>query len=336
MEIVLFFRNPTIGPSLNKFLDPVIPEIKKEASVKIIHQPSPNSKIIDIIKNGIYTFKHRAKNGGINHITGDTHYLTYFLPRKRTIVTVHDIGLIDILKPPKRWIWHFFWINSLKRAAKIVCVSEKTKIEILKHTKIKEDKFEVIPNVLKDYFKPNKKEFNTEKPRILHIGIGPNKNLLRTIKALNSINCHLRIIGHLNDKEIFAALKENNIDYTIAYNLTTEEIINEYNNCDILNFPSTFEGFGLPITEAQTVGRNVITSNIEPTKSVAGKGAILIDPYNIPSIRDGYLKIISDEQLRQNLINEGFENIKRFDKDTIANQYINTYKSVYIKQQQTF
>ena len=63
-------------------------------------------------------------------------------------------------------------------------------------------------------------------------------------------------------------------------------MIQEYKDADLISFPSTFEGFGMPIIEGQAVGRPVITSNIEPMVSVAADAAILVDPFNIESIRE--------------------------------------------------
>ena len=80
---------------------------------------------------------------------------------------------------------------------------------------------------------------------------------------MNGIDCHLRIIGKI-DINIQTLLDENKIDYTNAFNLSDNEIIEEYKKCDIVNFPSTHEGFGMPIIEGQAIGRVVLTSDLSP------------------------------------------------------------------------
>lgn len=93
-------------------------------------------------------------------------------------------------------------------------------------------------------------------------------------------------------------------------------------------FVSTFEGFGLPVIEAQGTGRPLITSNIQPMKEVAGDAAYFADPFDTSSIRNGVLKIIHDQHYRQSLIEKGLMNVKRFAPEKIAMQYQELYKKV--------
>jgi glycosyltransferase involved in cell wall biosynthesis len=89
-------------------------------------------------------------------------------------------------------------------------------------------------------------------------------------------------------------------------------------NCTGVVFPSLYEGFGLPIVEAQAVGRPVITSNLWSMPEIAGEGACIVDPYDVQSIKSGLMRVINDTEYRENLINKGFENVRRFDEEKIA------------------
>ena len=84
----------------------------------------------------------------------------------------------------------------------------------------------------------------------------------------------------------------------------------------------------MPIIEAQATGRVVITSNIEPMKSIAGETAHLVDPYRVESIREGIIKVINDEAYRENLIKKSQINIKRFCVERVAEEYNKLYDQI--------
>ena len=189
----------------------------------------------------------------------------------------------------------------------------------------------VIPNPVDPGFVYAPKVFNAQHPRILQIGTVERKNLLRTIEALKDLRCHLRIIGNLN-KRALQLLNEFHIEYSNASNLTHAEIIEEYRKADIVNFPSTFEGFGMPVIEGQATGRVVVTSNISPMKEVAGEGAYLVDPYSVESIREAYTAILGSPSLRDNLLRKGQENVKKYRAENIACQYLRVYAEITNKK----
>jgi glycosyltransferase involved in cell wall biosynthesis len=91
---------------------------------------------------------------------------------------------------------------------------------------------------------------------------------------------------------------------------------------------STFEGFGMPIVEANCVERVVLTSNISSMPEVAGNAACLVNPYAIEDIRAGFLKIIHDASYREQLIKNGRQNRQRFDESLIAASYYKLYQLI--------
>ena len=144
--------------------------------------------------------------------------------------------------------------------------------------------------------------------------------MIRIIHAIHDLDIHLSIIGSISIENT-ELLDKFGVNYSNSINLTDEEIFAKYVESDMLVFPSTYEGFGLPIIEAQTVGRPVITSNNTSMPWVAGSAACLVDPYSIDSIRSGIVKIMQDSQYRNKLVEHGFENSKRFHPDHIAKMY---------------
>ena len=326
VEITYFHRNQRSGYSINKVSQTYIREIEKKYKVEQFYVPCNRADPVSCLRNIIFVYRHRNKNK-LNHITGGISYCILALIKCKTILTIHDTYSIICEKNKiKKIIYKILWYKiPLKKATKIVCISGNTKLEILKIFKRLD--IRIIYNAIDQLFKPINKEFNKESPVILHFGTGWGKNLENTIYALYSINCHLNIIGVITEEQK-NILQKGNVDYSVKTNLTDDEIINEYNNCDIVSICSYIEGFGMPIIEAQAVGRAVITSKIEPMTEVAGNGALFVNPDNIYEIRDGILKIIEDDNLRKTIIENGYRNIERFNPVIMARQYINLYKEI--------
>lgn len=268
--------------------------------------------------------------GDVNHITGDIHFAALLLKKQKTILTVHDCVSVMYARGFKRALLKFFWFTlPIKRVEYVTVVSEKTKDELLALVHFPEERITVIPDCISDRFSYiPKHDFNKEKPRILHVGTTVNKNLIRVCKALNGIDSVLDIVGPLDDAQL-QALKENNITYENAVNISEDALIQKYIDADIVVFVSTYEGFGMPILEAQTVGRALLTSNISPMKEVAGNGAFFADPFDVTSIREGFLKIISDDISRETSINNGLKNILKYKPEYIAKEYSKLYQKVY-------
>ncbi len=264
----------------------------------------------------------------INHITGDVNILAYLLRKKRTVLSIMDCGSL-LRDHGWRRPFHrlFFWVLPVKRCSYFTVISEKTKEEVLSLLPCNPAHIRVIHIPVSDDFQPSPREFNARKPVILQVRTWENKNIARVASALKGIPCHLRIVGELSPTQE-SALEGNSIEYSHVSGITNEEMVAEYVKSDMLIFASTYEGFGMPITEANAVGRPVVTSNIPPMTEVAGDAACLVNPFDVNSIRTGILRIIEDREYRQDLVNRGFENVKRFSPLIIASQYAELYEEI--------
>ena len=269
----------------------------------------------------------KSPNADVFHITGDTHFLIWGVPsRKRKVLTIHDVGFLHESSGMKHSIFKFFWlIGPMRKADAVTTVSTATKNDILRFFPTWRKKIHVIPTVIDTRFTFHEKAFNVECPTILLLGSAPNKNLRRVLEATKGLNVHISIIAQLNEEEM--KLLEGQ-SYELASSLSFEELIQKYRQADILMLCSTLEGFGMPIIEAQAIGRAVITSNCSSMPEVAGNGALLVDPLSVQSMREGLQKLISDKDLREELIQEGFKNVKRFDPKTISDKYFELYQSL--------
>ncbi len=266
-----------------------------------------------------------GKQGDVNHITGDVHFLALFLPKKKTILTIHDCWFMRHPSAVARCIFKWFWLKlPIQRSSIITAVSEATKKEIVFYSGCDPRKIRVINTTVPLKFTADSKEFNKTKPVILQVGTVENKNLERLIPALEGISCVLHIIGKLSDNQI-KLLERHKIEYRNAYSISDEEMFDAYKSCDILAFVSTLEGFGMPIIEANRVERVVVTANISSMPEIAGNSACLVDPYDIYSIREGVLKVVNEDEYRKQLIINGRDNKNKFLPEKIAEQYYCLY-----------
>lgn len=267
--------------------------------------------------------------GDVNHITGDVFHLALVLDSSKTVITVHDIGHYErTLQGIKKYAWKYWMYNlPFSNCRFITTISEFTKKKILQHTSANPQKIKVIYNPAPSDFAFSPKEFNSSKPWVLQIGSGDHKNLSRLIKAIDGEHFRLLLIRG-NDPIIREELEEKGIEYEWHSNISREKVYECYQKCDMVFFASEYEGFGVPILEGNAVGRPVITSNVASTPEVAGKGALIVDPYNIRDIREALLKIKEKDNLRNELIENGRKNLKRFAPNKIANKYLELYKSI--------
>src|SRR5687768_5348305 len=273
--------------------------------------------------------KVRNSTNDINHITGDVHFLALSLPSDSTTITVHDVGHYEItLKGIRKKLYKLFWLKwPLSKAKYITCISEFTKNRLIEVVGIQPSRIRVIYNPAPRDFIFHPKILNQTKPKILQIGTGKTKNRIGLIKAAKGLNCTLIFIGELHSehKQLLNDLK---IEYLNPSHISQQDIYNYYKESDIVFFASFSEGFGLPIIEAYSVGRPVITSRCASMPEIAGDAAIFVDPHSPYEIRDAIERITSDVSLYEKMVNAGLNNIKRFDPSVIAEQYYQLYRTV--------
>jgi len=319
-RVVFFHRKPY--QTGNYSLEFIFSDLRRRLTNKIdstVFESTYFSK--GVLKRIYNTIEAVFNQGDVNFITGDIHYISLFLTKRKTILMIPDCGFLNDSKGLSRWIQKLLWLTiPVRRVSHITTISDYTKRVILQNVNIDPNKVLVIPiNISEEYsFIP--KQFNEKSPVLLQVGQSDNKNLTRIINAIKGLTVRLSIVGEISSHNQ-RLLRYNQINYDNAYNLSPQEMLQKYIDCDLLLFPSTYEGFGMPILEAQAVGRPVITSNVTSMPWVAGDAACLVDPLSVESIRAGIIKVIKCNDYRTDLIAKGLKNVKRFNPDIIANMY---------------
>ena len=181
------------------------------------------------------------------------------------------------------------------------------------------------------------KKYNISKPFLFYIGsMSPRKNIERIVDAFyeiqDTIKHNLYLIGGYswNDKQILNKINSDNYSKKIKKIGHIEELDLPaiYSAADALVYPSLYEGFGLPIVEAQACKCLVITSNIGAMKEIVGVGGILVDPFNVNDISKAMLTTCKHMNTRDKLITNGTKNIKRFSWEKFTKELISQYEKI--------
>jgi glycosyltransferase involved in cell wall biosynthesis len=244
-------------------------------------------------------------------------------------VTVLDLVSLRRLRGLRRYVFFLVWYRlPIWWATKVTTISEATREELLSHIPTATAKVATLPCPVAPGFssavrRPNSREV----PQVLLVGTGPNKNLETVVRALVGLPVQLRIIGGVSEVQR-QLLEQGRLSYSADHALSESQIIREYTQSDILLFVSRYEGFGLPILEAQAVGLPVITSCVASMPEVAGDGAVFVDPLDEGAIRSAVATLLSSPTLAKELAAKGRANVRAFSPAVVANRYAELYREV--------
>lgn len=334
----------------NQYLVYLRPGAKvSEASLRVEERWPSNFKFQTIAWTRLWTQIGLAKqtfNDNLDVLFIPAHTLPLFHKKNlKTVVTVHDLGAEYLPKAHQiKQRLYLKWITNyqLRSATKLIAVSKATKEDLIKKVGIKPGKIEVVyEGFNQSLFKDPKTDIKSSslKEYFLFVGtVQPRKNLERLIEAFARYNQSLKnplflfIVGSkgwLSD-DIYSLPKTLGIEGKVKFlgHVPDEDLPKLYAGATAFVFPSLFEGFGLPILEAQVLGCPVLTSNISSMPEVAGStGAIFVNPYDIDDIVKGMERIMNNE-LRKKLIKMGLENVKRFSWVKTAKETLKVLENV--------
>lgn len=282
----------------------------------------------------------KTEGNGIFH---SSYYRTSSSKDVVNITTVHDFTYEYFRTGIPRIIHHFQKSRAIKNSKKIICVSHNTKTDLLKFfPSIHQQDVRVIYNGVDSVYRSIEKSETqlqnicpfSSKEYLLYVGDRKSsyKNFILVVKACKLANRPLVIVGggslsEMENQFLLNALGETK--FKILLGLNNEQLNLIYNHALCLLYPSLYEGFGIPILEAQRAGCPVISTNKSSLPEVAGQGAILLEMVNEFKIADAVKLLESGSEFTTNLIQEGYQNAERFSWDKCYQETKQLYKEVY-------
>ena len=252
------------------------------------------------------------------------HCPTYYAPispRVPLVVTVHDLAVWRHPEAFGRWTRAFVpraVPRMLRRAARVIAVSEFTRSELVELLRIPEERIAVVPNAVEAVFAPEGERAEGE--YVLAVGtLEPRKNLPRSAEAAQLAGHELRVVGTEGWGEVRLRGARR------LGRVSDEELARLFRGALCAVYPSLYEGFGLPVLEAMACGTPVVTSRGGATEEVAGGAAVLVDPLDPEAIAAGIEDAISR---REELRRLGLARAAQFSWDESARRTVEVYREV--------
>ena len=260
------------------------------------------------------------------------------------IVTVHDLVRLCFgftTETISERILLKLDIRGIKRASHIIVTSQTTRNDLISYLKIPDDRISVIYNGLDhSIFKPYKVGI-VDKPYVLYVGSErPRKNLDRLIEAFALVRkefpelllVKVGVAGR--SKEYREGMMRKLESLGIIQAVIFVEYVSEldlayyYSSAALLAYPSLYEGFGFPPLEAMACGCPVVTSNTSSLPEVVGKAGMMINPYDTDSLVEAMRRVLTNRELRDDMVTKGLEQAKKFSWEKAAREIQEVYNKV--------
>jgi glycosyltransferase involved in cell wall biosynthesis len=308
-----------------------------------------------LARYGIYPWQVRRHQGQINHIVDPGYgHLLYSLDPRRTVVTVHDlIPLLvfrgDIPGSPRKKVpvLNLFSFNALRRAKRLIAVSDSTRRDLVNILKIPDYLIMVIHQGIDKIFRPYGQDEKTmaaaslglndaEGKCVLIMGRQFYKNHGTALRALARLRARypkplqLLKLG-VAQPEFMAEVRKYGLeDIThCLVGLPGHQMPALYNCVDLLLFPSLYEGFGWPPLEAMACGTPVVASNAASLPEVVGDAGLMCSPLDYDGLANAMYALLTNNDLRLAVIKKGLMRASLFSWEKVAQQTLAVYESVF-------
>jgi len=290
-------------------------------------------------------FPNRAKSEGADaiHSPDKGPFLKQGMP---TVATIHD--LLPYLYPDERPIPNRkYWQLSLRRQATlsdaIVTVSESTKQDLIDIFDVEPDQVHVTP-LGTSFSSPSNEEveqvqeiydISPSRFNILYVGnYNHRKNVDQIVDACRMVSeegadIQTLLAGSKPPKTQLREIAGSFHDRLTFLGYVPDERLEAlYGAADLFVYPSSYEGFGLPVLEAMACGTPVITSNASSLPEVVGKAGSTVDPADSEQLADEITCVYLNERLQQKMRKDGLARAEQFNWENTAKETINSYRTI--------
>jgi len=279
------------------------------------------------------------------------HGLSNELPARLDIpsaVTIHDVAFKTfpgMYHAPDRFTYDLKWRHACKTADRIIAISESTRQDIIRFYDVNPDRIDIVYQPVNGIYYTEStglcpaglEQYVKGKPYLLYVGsINSRKNLLGIVKALERLPKDLQIPlvvigdGREYKQKVLEYIWGHSLQNRIIFSpekVGTEGLRYLYSNAIMLIYPSFYEGFGLPVTEALLSHCPVITSNVSSLPEAAGPDSLLVDPSDIQDIADKIIMLLTDDALRHEISEKGYRyGMDNFSPKVLAERLTDIYK----------
>jgi len=268
------------------------------------------------------------------------------------VVTIHDLSFLrfpELFRPANRIYLTILTRLSVRRARRLIAVSSHAAAETTRLLGVPSERIDVVYHGVDPAFRPlpfeqvaafRQRQGLLERS-VLFVGtLEPRKNLVRLVEAFARIHESDRQVvlvlaggrGWLTD-ELFARIEALGLGQRVVLPgyVMNEELPLWYNAATMLAYPSIYEGFGLPVLEAQACGTPVLTSNVSSLPEAAGGAALMVDPYNVEALAEGLNRLLTDGPLRQELRERGLVHARQFSWPSSAQETARVYRRALLE-----
>lgn len=257
----------------------------------------------------------------------------------RSVVTVHDLGYLHFPQahpPLARLYLDLSTRYNVRQASLVMADSQATKDDLIQKYKASAQRITVVYPGYNEGFRPVRdpallrgvrEKYGISQRYILYLGtVQPRKNVQRLIRAHARLRDGPQLVvagrkGWLS-QEIYREAQRQGQQSKVLFAdyVSPQDLPALMSGAELFVLPSLYEGFGLPVLEAQACGTPVVCSNTSSLPEVAGEGAILVDPLDLEALTEAMERLLVDEALRGQLIERGLENVKRFSWERCARE----------------